>query len=33
MASTRPNADMVEWKVSVPANGTTEVTVVFDSAY
>ena len=33
MASTRPNADMVEWKVSVPANGTKEVTVVFDSAY
>jgi hypothetical protein len=33
MASTRPNADMVEWKVTVPANGTTEVTVVFDSAY
>lgn len=33
MASTRPNADMVEWKVSVPANGTTEVTVVFDSVY
>jgi hypothetical protein len=33
MRSTRPNADMAEWKVNVPANGTDEVTVVFDSAY
>lgn len=33
LKSTRPNADMAEWKVSVPANGTTEVTAVFDSTY
>ena len=26
MRSTRPNADMAEWKVNVPANGTAEVT-------
>ena len=33
MRSTRPNADMAEWQVSVPANGTAELTVVFDSSY
>ncbi len=33
LASTRPNADMAEWVVMVPANGSTEVTAVFDSAY
>ncbi len=33
LKSTRPNADMAEWKVAVPANGTTEVTAVFDSTY
>lgn len=33
LKSTRPNADMAEWKVSVPANGTAEVTAVFDSTY
>lgn len=33
LASTRPNADMAEWVVTVPANGSTEVTAVFDSAY
>jgi hypothetical protein len=33
MRSTRPNADMAEWQVNVPANGTAELTVVFDSSY
>jgi hypothetical protein len=33
MRSTRPNADMAEWQVNVPANGTSELTVVFDSSY
>jgi hypothetical protein len=33
LKSTRPNADMAEWKVSVPANGTADVTAVFDSTY
>ncbi len=33
LKSTRPNADMAEWSVSVPANGKTEVTAVFDSTY
>jgi hypothetical protein len=31
--STRPHADMAQWSISVPANGTTDVTVVFDSSY
>lgn len=31
--STRPNADMAEWQVSVPANGSAEVTAVFNTAY
>lgn len=33
LASTRPNADMAEWIVTVPANGSVDVTAVFDSAY
>jgi len=33
MRSTRPNADMAEWQVNVPANGTSELSVVFDSSY
>jgi hypothetical protein len=33
LRSTRPNADMAEWQVNVPANGTSELTVVFDSSY
>ena len=33
MRSTRPNADMAEWQVNVPANGMSELTVVFDSSY
>jgi hypothetical protein len=33
MRSTRPHANMAEWKVNVPANGTVEVTAVFDTAY
>lgn len=32
-ASTRPNANMAEWQVSVPANGSAEVTAVFNTAY
>lgn len=31
--STRLNADVAEWTVSVPANGKTEVTAVFESTY
>lgn len=31
--STRPNADMAEWQVSVPANGSAEITAVFNTAY
>ena len=33
LKSTRPNADMAEWSVTVPANGSIDVTAVFDSAY
>jgi len=33
MKSTRLNADVAEWAVSVPANGKTEVTAVFESTY
>jgi hypothetical protein len=33
MRSTRPNANMAEWKVTVPANGSAEVTAVFESRY
>ena len=33
LKSTRPNADMAEWKVTVPANGSAEVTATFDSTY
>lgn len=33
LKSTRPNADQAEWSVTVPANGSTDVTAVFDSAY
>jgi hypothetical protein len=33
LKSARPNADMVEWTVSVPANGKTEVTATFNSTY
>lgn len=33
LKSTRPNADMAEWRVTTPANGKAEVTVVFDSNY
>jgi len=31
--STRSNANMAEWVITVPANGEIEVTAVFDSAY
>jgi hypothetical protein len=31
--STRPNADMAQWIVNVPANGEAKVTVTFDSRY
>lgn len=31
--STRLNADVAEWTVTVPANGKTEVTATFDSRY
>jgi hypothetical protein len=33
LKSTRPNADMAEWSVTVPANGSIDVTAVFDSSY
>jgi len=33
MKSTRPHANLVEWKVTVPANGSAEVTATFDSRY
>ncbi len=33
LKSTRPNADMAQWSVSVPANGSIDVTAVFDSSY
>lgn len=33
LKSARPNADMAEWTVSVPANGKTEVTATFNSTY
>lgn len=33
MTSTRPNANMAEWMVTVPANGSVEVTATFDTAY
>jgi len=33
LKSTRPNADMAEWSVTVPASGSIDVTAVFDSAY
>jgi hypothetical protein len=33
LKSTRPNADMAQWLVTVPANGSTDVTVTFDSTY
>jgi len=33
LRSTRPNADMAEWKVRVPANGSTEVTATVETAY
>jgi hypothetical protein len=33
LRSTRPNADMAEWQVNVPANGSSELSVVFDSSY
>ncbi len=33
LKSTRLNADVAEWAVSVPANGKTEVTAVFESTY
>ena len=33
LKSTRPNADMAEWSVTVPANGSIDVTATFDSAY
>ena len=33
LKSTRPNADMAEWTVTVPANGSIDVTAVFDSTY
>ena len=32
-ASTRPNANMAEWQVQVPANGSAEITAVFNSAF
>ena len=31
--SRRINADMVQWTVNVPANGSADVTVTFDSQY
>ena len=31
--STRPNANMAEWQVTVPANGSAEITAVFNTAY
>lgn len=31
--STRPHADMAEWRITVPANGTVDLNVVFDSQY
>ena len=33
LKSTRPNADMAQWTVAAPANGTVDVTVTFDSSY
>jgi hypothetical protein len=33
MRSTRVNANMAQWTVNVPANGSAEVTVTFDSQY
>ena len=33
LRSTRPNADMAQWTVNVPANGSTDVAVTFDSSY
>lgn len=33
LRSTRINADMVQWNVNVPANGSVDVTVTFDSQY
>jgi hypothetical protein len=33
LKSTRPNANMAEWSVNVPANGSAEVTATFDSTY
>ena len=29
----RTSADRIEWKVPVPANGTAELTAVFDTRY
>ncbi len=33
LRSARVNADMAQWAVNIPANGTAEVTAVFDSGY
>jgi hypothetical protein len=33
MRSTRVHANMAEWKVNIPANGTAEVTAVFETTY
>jgi hypothetical protein len=33
LTGTRVSADRVEWKVAVPANGTTDVTATFDTRY
>jgi hypothetical protein len=33
LTGTRISADRVEWKVAVPANGTTDVTATFDTRY
>jgi hypothetical protein len=33
LQSTRPNADMAQWVANVPANGSVEITAVFESAY
>ena len=33
LKSTRPNADQAQWSVTVPANGSIDVTAVFDSSY
>jgi hypothetical protein len=33
LKSTRPNADVAEWSVKVPANGSVDVTATFDSSY